>query len=52
MLKREYNNIFNPELPIEDQIDLLPYKNSWEFPKERLKFGKFYFMMYAIRLLS
>lgn len=30
----------NPELPLEDQADLLPYDKSYEFPKEQLKCGK------------
>ncbi|GIX75292.1 vascular endothelial growth factor receptor 3 [Caerostris extrusa] len=38
--ERGYIDIFNPNLPLEDQIDLLPYKHNCEFPKERLKFGK------------
>ena len=40
MLKTGYTDMFNPNLPLEDQVDLLPYRNSWEFPKERLKLGK------------
>ncbi|GBN99088.1 Vascular endothelial growth factor receptor 3, partial [Araneus ventricosus] len=38
--ERGYIDIFNPNLPLEDQIDLLPYKHNYEFPKERLKLGK------------
>ncbi|XP_065201888.1 vascular endothelial growth factor receptor 1-like isoform X2 [Planococcus citri] len=30
----------NPELGVEDQADLLPYDKKWEFPREKLKFGK------------
>lgn len=30
----------NPDLPLEDQADLLPYDKSYEFPKEQLKCGK------------
>lgn len=33
-------NLLNPELPIEDQVDLLPYDSRWEFPKDRLKLGR------------
>ncbi|XP_035226687.1 vascular endothelial growth factor receptor 3-like [Stegodyphus dumicola] len=40
IFERGYIDIFNPNLPIEDQIDLLPYNHHWEFPKERLKLGK------------
>lgn len=30
----------NPELGIEDQANLLPYDNKWEFPRNRLRLGK------------
>ncbi|XP_054724106.1 vascular endothelial growth factor receptor 1-like [Uloborus diversus] len=40
VFERGYIDIFNPSLPLEDQIDLLPYKHHWEFPRERLKLGK------------
>eukprot|EP00094_Tigriopus_californicus_P013068 TCALIF_12637-PA protein Name:"Similar to kdrl Vascular endothelial growth factor receptor kdr-like (Danio rerio)" AED:0.19 eAED:0.19 QI:50/0.85/1/1/0.42/0.5/8/39/535 len=30
----------NPELPIEEQTDLLPYDDDIEFPKDRLKLGQ------------
>ncbi|XP_044737369.1 vascular endothelial growth factor receptor kdr-like isoform X2 [Chrysoperla carnea] len=30
----------NPDLAIDDQADLLPYYNEWEFPREKLKLGK------------
>ncbi|XP_071035506.1 vascular endothelial growth factor receptor 3 [Parasteatoda tepidariorum] len=40
VFERGYIDIFNPNLPLEDQIDLLPYKHNCEFPKERLKLGK------------
>lgn len=30
---------FNPDLSIDEQIDLLPYDVRYEFPKERLKLG-------------
>ncbi|XP_021947889.1 platelet-derived growth factor receptor beta isoform X3 [Folsomia candida] len=29
----------NPELGIEDQANLLPYDNIWEFPRDRLRLG-------------
>ncbi|XP_023218467.1 vascular endothelial growth factor receptor 1-like, partial [Centruroides sculpturatus] len=32
--------MFNPEMSLEDQVELLPYDHRWEFPKERLKLGK------------
>ena len=30
----------NPDLTVDDQAELLPYDKKWEFPRERLKFGK------------
>uniref|UniRef100_A0A1Q3G4D4 receptor protein-tyrosine kinase n=1 Tax=Culex tarsalis TaxID=7177 RepID=A0A1Q3G4D4_CULTA len=30
----------NPELTLDEQADLLPYKSEYEFPKEKLKLGK------------
>ncbi|XP_015119828.1 vascular endothelial growth factor receptor 1 isoform X2 [Diachasma alloeum] len=30
----------NSELTVDDQAELLPYDKKWEFPRERLKFGK------------
>jgi len=34
----------NPDIPIEEQIDLLPYDVNWEFPRERLDIGEFFFL--------
>jgi FMS-like tyrosine kinase 1 len=30
----------NPELRLEDQVDLLPYDKKWEIPRENIKLGK------------
>jgi hypothetical protein len=30
----------NRKLPLDGQSELLPYDNSWEFSRERLKIGK------------
>nr|XP_029709178.1 vascular endothelial growth factor receptor 1 isoform X11 [Aedes albopictus] len=30
----------NPEISLDEQADLLPYKSEYEFPKEKLKLGK------------
>lgn len=30
----------NPELPLDEQADLLPYDQTWEFPREKLVLGK------------
>jgi hypothetical protein len=30
----------NPELPVDEQADLLPYDQTWEFPREKLVLGK------------
>lgn len=32
--------LFNPEMPLDEQIDLLPYDSRFEFPKERLRLGR------------
>ncbi|RWS16679.1 Vascular endothelial growth factor receptor 3-like protein [Dinothrombium tinctorium] len=32
--------MFNPDMPLDEQIELLPYDPSWEFPRERLKLGR------------
>jgi FMS-like tyrosine kinase 1 len=29
----------NPELPVDEQADLLPYDRTWEFPREKLVLG-------------
>lgn len=31
--------LFNPEIPLDEQIDLLPYDSRYEFPKEKLILG-------------
>lgn len=38
--------LFDPNLPLDDQVDLLPYDEKWEFPNEKLKLGKIYFVCY------
>ncbi|XP_015788025.2 vascular endothelial growth factor receptor 1-like [Tetranychus urticae] len=30
-------NSFNPDLPLDEQVDLLSYDSAWEFPPDRLK---------------
>nr|XP_033321453.1 vascular endothelial growth factor receptor 1-like [Megalopta genalis] len=30
----------NPDLTVDDQAELLPYDNKWEFPREKLKLGR------------
>ncbi|XP_076749941.1 PDGF- and VEGF-receptor related [Xylocopa sonorina] len=30
----------NPDLTVDDQAELLPYDKKWEFPREKLKFGR------------
>ncbi len=32
-------DLINPDMPLDEQIDLLPYDNKWEFPRENLKLG-------------
>ncbi|XP_047004974.1 vascular endothelial growth factor receptor 3 isoform X4 [Schistocerca americana] len=30
----------NPDLPVDEQAELLPYDKKWEFPREKLRLGK------------
>jgi hypothetical protein len=30
----------NPELPVDEQAELLPYDKKWEFPRDKLKLGE------------
>uniref|UniRef100_T1J416 receptor protein-tyrosine kinase n=1 Tax=Strigamia maritima TaxID=126957 RepID=T1J416_STRMM len=30
----------NPDIPLSDQVELLPYDRRWEFSREKLKLGK------------
>ncbi|UYV64420.1 KDR, partial [Cordylochernes scorpioides] len=32
--------LFNPDLPLQEQAELLPYDSRWEFPRDRLRLGK------------
>lgn len=38
LLKGRGNSI-NPDIPIVEQTELLPYDKRWEFPRSRLKLG-------------
>ncbi|XP_067136180.1 vascular endothelial growth factor receptor 1-like isoform X2 [Centruroides vittatus] len=40
LFKKGQINLLSSELPLEDQVDLLPYDPRWEFPKDRLKLGR------------
>ena len=33
--------MFNPNLPIDEQTESIPYDPRWEFPQNNLHFGKF-----------
>ena len=33
----------NPDTPMEDQAESLPYNKKWEFPRTRLRLGLFFF---------
>ncbi|KAK8780670.1 hypothetical protein V5799_017989 [Amblyomma americanum] len=33
-------DMFNPDLPLCEQVELLPYNQRWEFPRDRLKLGR------------
>ena len=30
---------FNPNIPLDQQSEFLPYEKRWEFPKARLRLG-------------
>jgi len=32
--------MINPNLPIDEQIELLPYDHRWEFPRHKLILGQ------------
>ena len=36
---RGHPESLNPDLPIDEQTDLLPYDQRWEFPRAHLKLG-------------
>ncbi|XP_013790768.1 vascular endothelial growth factor receptor kdr-like [Limulus polyphemus] len=38
--ERGHLHLLNPNLPLDNQIELLPYDSRWEFPKEQLKLGR------------
>ena len=31
---------FNPDIPIDEQPECIAYQDKWEFPREKLEFGK------------
>ena len=39
MFDKGYPESINPDLPLDEQSELLPYDKIWEFPRERLKLG-------------
>jgi hypothetical protein len=40
LFKSGQMDLINPDLPIDEQIDLLPYDEKWEFSRENLKLGQ------------
>jgi len=36
----------NPQLPLDEQSELLPYDSRWEFPRNRLKLGTRHFQSF------
>jgi len=36
----------NPDISLDEQIDLLPYDPKWEFPQERLIFGIYIYFFF------
>lgn len=39
----------NPDKPIEEQVDLLPYDHKFEFPINRLVLGKSIFRLFFVK---
>jgi len=33
----------NPDIPLEEQVDHLPYDPKWEFPPEKLILGAWFY---------
>ena len=31
--------MYNPDIPLDEQTDVLGYDPKWEFPREKLEFG-------------
>jgi hypothetical protein len=40
LFKSGQMDLINPDPPIDEQIDLLPYDEKWEFSRENLKLGQ------------
>lgn len=40
----------NPELPVDDQTELLPYDKKWEFPRDKLKLGEYLYFVPVLRI--
>ena len=41
ILLRGNSTQLNPDLPLDEQTELLPYDARWEFPRHRLTFGTY-----------
>ena len=39
----------NPELPVDEQAELLPYDKKWEFPRDKLKLGESLCLLSVVR---
>jgi hypothetical protein len=39
----------NPELPVDEQAELLPYDKKWEFPRDKLKLGESLCLLSVLR---
>ena len=42
----------NPNMPILEQTESLSYNSKWEFPRNRLTFGKEYYLLFAYNLIN
>jgi hypothetical protein len=42
----------NPELPVDEQAELLPYDKKWEFPRDKLKLGECLYFIPVLRIFQ
>jgi FMS-like tyrosine kinase 1 len=40
----------NPELPVDDQAELLPYDRKWEFPRDKLQLGECLYFIPVLKI--
>jgi hypothetical protein len=43
---------FNPDLPMDEQVELLPYDVRWEFPRNRVQLGNNHLINKALSIIN